>query len=74
MWQNVLRSIAKPVDNVEDEEQKGHRDQEESVSVDMIRAAAILLWFLQVCLIFRKVLKIPSEIIPIVNINALHFK
>ena len=55
--QNVLRPVAKPVDNVEDEEQKRHRDQEESVSVDMIRATAILLWLLQVCSIFSKELK-----------------
>jgi hypothetical protein len=46
--QNVLRTVAKPVDNVEDEEQERHRDQEESCGVDMIGAAAILLGLLQI--------------------------
>lgn len=46
--QNVLRSVAKPVDNVEDEEQERHCDQEESVGVDMIWAATIFLGFLQI--------------------------
>ena len=47
-WQNVLRSVAKPVDNVEYEEQERHRNQEEPVRVDMIRAATILLGLLQI--------------------------
>ena len=46
--QNVLRPVAKPVDNVEDEEEERHRNQEESVSVDVIRAAAIFLRLLQI--------------------------
>lgn len=46
--QNVLRPVAKPVDNVKDEEEERHRNQEESVSVDMIRAAAIFLGLLQI--------------------------
>ena len=46
--QNVLRPVAKPVDNVKDEEEERHRNQEESVSVDMIRSAAIFLGLLQI--------------------------
>ena len=49
--QNILRPVAEPVDDVEDQEQKWHRHQEESVCVDMIRAAAIFSGLVQILML-----------------------
>ena len=46
-----LRAVAEPVHDVEDQEQKWHRHQEESVCVDMIRAAAIFSGLVQILML-----------------------
>ena len=43
-----LRPISNPVDDVEDEEENGHGDQEEPVSVDIVGSTTFLHWLLQI--------------------------